>query len=61
MLAVSGLIISSILFSNYKESKEPKCIIDKAHYHNGEKYWLDTVEVIEEDGVRWYTLDTIRP
>jgi hypothetical protein len=29
-------------------SKEPDCI------------YYDTIEVIEEDGVRWYTLDTIK-
>lgn len=29
------------------------------HYYNKITYKIDTVEVIEEDGVRWYTLDTI--
>ena len=30
------------------------------HYYQEIEYIIDTVEVIEEDGVRWYTLDTIR-
>jgi len=65
MLTVSGLIICAVLFPSRDKKLPPhhnaKCIIEKPHYHDGEKYWLDTVEVIEEDGVRWYTLDTIRP
>ena len=30
------------------------------HYYQEIQYKIDTVEVIEEDGVRWYTLDTIQ-
>ena len=29
------------------------------HYYDEIEYHIDTVEVIEEDGIRWYTLDTI--
>ena len=30
------------------------------HYYDEIEYYIDTVEVIEEDGIRWYTLDTIQ-
>ena len=29
------------------------------HYYQEIEYIIDTVEVIEEDGIRWYSLDTI--
>ena len=29
------------------------------YYYQEIEYIIDTVEVIEEDGIRWYTLDTL--
>ena len=29
------------------------------HYYQEIEYKIDTIEVIQEDGIRWYTLDTI--
>lgn len=57
MLTVSALIICYVIF-------EPKHTVtvdapwEKEDY-TFTKYDLDTVEVIVEDGIRWYTIDTI--
>jgi len=38
----------------------PNSFIVSLHYYQEIEYKIDTIDVIEEDGIRWYTLDTIQ-
>ena len=39
-------------------SEDSSRMLVQLHYYQVIEYHIDTVEVIEEDGVRWYTIDT---
>jgi hypothetical protein len=58
MLILSMLIVCYVTFKN-DCTKHPSDAPYLEEDYVFTKYELDTVEVIVEDGVRWYTIDTV--
>jgi len=57
MLILSMLIVCYVMFKDDYTWKVDAPYLDEDYIFT--KYELDTVEVIIEDGVRWYTIDTV--